>query len=259
MKLYWSYLKILFKSQLMYRMSFILICIGQFFLPFTVFIGFTMLFSKFGNVKGFSYYEMALCYSIAHMAFSLAESIFRGFDSFSGLIREAEFDRLLLRPRNLVLQVLGSQFELSRIGRLVQSILVLVIALNGLQFELTLEKSILLVLMIISGMLTFASIFIASATMCFWTVESTELLNILTDGGRELCQFPLSIYNQSFKWFFTWIVPFGMFNYYPLMMLLDRSPMVLPQMLSPLYSIFFLIPCVMLWYFGVSHYQSSGS
>lgn len=259
MRLYVAYLKMLFKSQLMYRTSFIIICVGQFFVPFTVFIGFTMLFQKFGNIQGYNFYEMALCYSVAHMAFSLAEAFFRGFDSFSGLIREGEFDRLLLRPRNLMLQVLGSQFELSRIGRLAQSILVLMLALGGLNIGFPLWKWLLLSLMILSGFIIFASIFIAAATMCFWTVESTELANILTDGGREMSQFPLNIYSSSFKWFFTWIVPFGMMNYYPLMILLDREAISLWHVISPLYGLLFFIPCTRLWYYGVGHYKSSGS
>lgn len=259
MRLYLAYLNMQLKSQLMYRASFVIICIGQFFVPFTVFIGFSMLFSRFGEVKGYSYYEMALCYSIAHMAFSLAEAFFRGFDSFSGLIREGEFDRLLLRPRNLMLQVLGSQFELSRIGRLLQSILVLVLALNGLHMTFPLWKLLLLLFMIFSGFIIFASIFVAAATMCFWTVESTELANILTDGGRELTQFPLNIYSASFKWFFTWIVPFGMMNYYPLLVLLDRVPPTFWHVVTPLYGLLFFMPCSLLWYYGVGHYKSSGS
>lgn len=259
MRLYLKYLKMLLKAEMVYRTSFILLSIGQFFLPFTVFIGFAMLFKKFGSVKGYSFYEMALCYSVAHFAYALSECFVRGFDSFSSLIREGGFDRLMLRPRNLALQVLGSRFEFSRIGRIAQSIIVFVIAFSGLEVNWYWWKSLLLLLMIMGGCAVFSGIFILVSTMCFWTVQGTELANIFTDGGRELSQFPLNIYQSAFRKFFTFVIPFGMATYYPLLVLLDRLTPKWFYVVSPIYGLLFLVPCMVIWYQGVKHYQSCGS
>lgn len=259
MKLYFNYLAMLFRSQLIYRTSFILLSIGQFFIPFTVFISFTMLFQRFGTIGGYSFFEMALCYSLIHGSFSLAEAFFRGFDSFSNLIREAEFDRLLLRPQNLVVQVLGTQFEFTRIGRLAQSVVVLIIALSGLSIHWALWKVLLMILMVLSGMAIFAGVYFLASTLCFWTVQSTELANIFTDGGREMGQFPLSIYHKNFRQFFTFVVPFGMTNYYPLLLVLDRVAFNWFYVLAPLYAFLFMVLSLGLWYKGVEKYQSTGS
>lgn len=259
MGLYFKYLKMLFKSEMVHRSSFILLSVGQFFVPFSTFIGFYMLFERFGTIKGYTFYEMALCYGIIHCAYATGESLARGFDSFSNLIREAGFDRLLLRPRNLVLQVLGTRFEFSRLGRLIQSFIVLGIAIIGLDLHWYWWKIILLVLMIASGVAIFCGIFILVSTMCFWTVQGTELANIFTDGGRELAQFPLNIYQSAFRLFFTFVIPFGMANYYPLMVLLGRSSPKWYFVMAPIYGILFLVPCVLIWYQGVSRYQSTGS
>lgn len=259
MRLYMQYLKMLLKSEMTYKTSFVMLSIGQFFVPFSVFIGFYMLFERFGTVKGYSFFEMALCYGVIHCSFAASESIVRGFDSFSILIREAGFDRLLLRPRNLVLQVLGSRFEFSRVGRLAQSFVVLGIAITGLEFPWVWWKVLLLAMMILSGMAIFSGIFILVSTMCFWTIQGTELANIFTDGGRELSQFPLDIYKSLFRKFFTFVVPFGMANYYPLMVVLGRKSPEWYFILTPLYGVLFLIPCVLIWYQGVKRYQSTGS
>lgn len=259
MGLYLKYLKMLLKAEMAYRTSFILLSIGQFFVPFTVFIGFTMLFEKFGNIKGYSFYEMALCYSVAHFAFAFSECFIRGFDSFSSLIREGGFDRLMTRPRNLALQVLGSRFEFSRVGRIAQSLIVFVIAFSGLDVTWYWWKSLLLLLMIIGGSAVFAGIFILVSTMCFWTIQGTEIANIFTDGGRELSQFPLNIYQSAFQKFFTFVIPFGMATYYPLLVLLDRLPPKWFYVVSPIYGLLFLVPCMVIWYQGVKHYQSCGS
>jgi len=43
--------------------------------------------------------------------------------------------------------------------------------------------------------------------MSFWTTETLEILNCLTHGGNFAGQYPISIYRESFRRFFTWIVP----------------------------------------------------
>lgn len=260
MKLYLKYLSILFRSQMEYRTSFILLSIGQFFVPFLVFTSIFMFFQRFESLAGWSLYEVALCYSVIHIAFSLSECFARGFDSFSSLIINGDFDRILVRPRTTILQVLGSKFEFTRIGRLAQSLIVLVFSIANLQISWNIYKMTTLLLMIISAVFIFAGIYMLGATLCFWTVEGLEVVNIFTDGGREMAQYPLSIYKEWLRKFFTFIIPFGTVNYLPLMFILDKAEgNSLLYMFTPLLGLVFIIPCVLVWNFGVRHYKSTGS
>lgn len=260
MKLYIKYMFILFKSQMEYRTSFILLSVGQFFVPFLVFVSILLFFQRFPNIGGWSLYEVALCYSIIHIAFSLSECFARGFDSFSSLIVNGDFDRVLVRPRNSVLQVLGSKFEFTRIGRLAQSIIVLIFSLTNLSVVWNEAKIITLVLMILSGVFIFTGIYMLGATLCFWTIEGLEVINIFTDGGREISQYPLSIYKEWVRKFFTFVIPFGTVNYLPLMFILNKvQGNTVMYMLTPLFGLLFIIPCLIIWNFGVRHYKSTGS
>jgi ABC-2 type transport system permease protein len=258
--LYFKYLMIHFKSQMQYRTSFWLLSFGQFFIPFSVFAGLYFLFERFGQIKGWQFYEVAFCFSIIHMAFAISECFARGFDSFSSLVVKGEFDRLLVRPRSTFIQVLGSQFEFTRFGRLIQSMLVLVWALNNLAINWSWVKVLILIFMINSGVLIFTGIYMLAATLCFWTVQGLEVTNIFTDGGREMAQYPLNIYNKWITRFFTYVIPFGCVNYLPLMYLLGKNQgHDLLYMLTPLLGSFFILPCFLVWEFGVRHYRSTGS
>ncbi|RKN86791.1 ABC transporter permease [Paenibacillus ginsengarvi] len=260
MKLYWKYVLILFKSQLQYRTSFWLLTIGQFFIPFSLLAGVYFLFERFGQLKGWSFYEVALIFAVIHMAYSISECFARGFDSFSSLVRTGDFDRLLVRPRSTVIQVLGSKFEFTRFGRLVQSIFVLVLAINGLTIEWSVLKAVTLVLMITSGVFIFTGIFILAATLSFWTIQGMEVANIFTDGGREMAQYPLNIYHKWIFRFFTFVIPFGCVNYFPLLYVLGKTEgSGLTYMLTSLAGVLFLVPCLFVWRFGVRHYRSTGS
>lgn len=260
MKLYFKYIKILFKSQMEYRTSFILLSVGQFFVPFLVFVAMFLLFQRFPNIGGWSLYEVALCYAVIHMGFSLSECFVRGFDSFSSIIVNGNFDRILVRPRTTILQVLGSKFEFTRIGRLSQSIIVLIFSVTNLSVDWDIYKIITLILMVVSGIFIFSGIYMIGATLCFWTIEGLEVINIFTDGGREISQYPLNIYNKWIRKFFTFVIPFGTVNYLPLMFILDKvEGNKFMYMITPLFGILFIIPCILIWHFGVKHYKSTGS
>jgi ABC-2 type transport system permease protein len=260
LKLYFKYLLILFKSQMQYRTSFWLLSFGQFFIPFTVFAGLYFLFERFGQIKGWDFFEVALCFAVIHMAFATSECFARGYDAFSSLVVNGEFDRLLVRPRSTVVQVLGSKFEFTRFGRLLQSVMVLGWALMNLSIEWSVIKAVTLCLMVISGVLIFTGIYILAATMCFWTIQGIEVVNIFTDGGREIAQYPLNIYQKWITKFFTYVIPFGTVNYLPLMYILGRTEgNDILHMLTPLMGSLFILPCLLVWHFGVRHYRSTGS
>lgn len=255
-----KYLVILLKAQMQYKLSFWLLSLGQLLIPFSVFAGLYFLFERFGSIKGCGFFEVSLCFSVIHMAFAVSECCARGFDAFSNMVSTGEFDRLLVRPRNTVVQVMGSKFEFTRIGRLLQSVGVLIWAVLNLSIHWNLLKVIALLLMIVSGVFIFTGIFMLAATLCFWTIQSIEVANIFTDGGREMSQYPLNIYPKWVTRFFTLVIPFGCVNYLPLMYVLGKveGNSVL-YILAPLYGIFFIVPCLLVWRFGVKHYRSTGS
>ena len=249
------------KSQMQYRTSFWLLSLGQFLVPFTVFAGLYFLFERFGQLEGWGFFEVALCFGVVHLAFALSECFARGFDMFSSLVVNGEFDRVLVRPRSTALQVLGSKFEFSRFGRMLQGAAVLVWAVGGLDVEWTVAKAVTLALMVAGGTVVFTGIYILAATMCFWTVQGLEAANVLTDGGREMAKYPLTIYEKWVTRLFTYVIPFGCVSYLPLLYILDRAPGG-PDALyvaMPLAGVLFLAPCLLVWRFGVRRYRSTGS
>ena len=258
MKLYWSYLKMQLKSQLQYRASFFLLILGQFITSFSALLSIWFLLQRFHAIEGFSFSEVLLCFAVVLMAFSLAELFVRGFDQFSSLIRSGDFDRIMVRPRNVMLQVLGSKMEFSRIGRLLQAILVFCYAIPSSGVQWTPDRVLLLILMILSGAAIFGGLFVIYASLCFFTTEGLEFINIFTDGGREFGAYPLSVYGRGVLQFFTFVVPLALAQYYPLLYLTGRSSSWL-HFCAPLLAFLFLIPCLLLWRLGIRHYHSTGS
>ncbi|HZG57244.1 ABC transporter permease [Paenibacillus sp.] len=261
MTLYFKYLSILFKSQMQYRASFWLLTSGQFLVPFTVFAGMYFMFERFGVLREWTFFEAALCFGVIHLSFSLSECFARGFDAFSSLVASGDFDRLLVRPRGTVVQVLGSKFEFTRVGRMLQGGIVLGWAVSQLDVAWTAVKLATVASMVVGGVFIFAGIYILAATLCFWTIQGLEVANIFTDGGREMAQYPLNIYEKWVTTFFTFVIPFGAVSYLPLLSVLDKAEggHELLYMVMPLTGALFVLPCLLVWRLGVRHYRSTGS
>lgn len=258
MKLYAKFFSLHLRSMMQYKSSFFLMTLGQFILAFSAFLSVWFLFDRFHQVDGFTFEQVLLCFSVTLMAFSLCEGFFRGFDTFSSTIQNAEFDRILLRPRNEIFLVLSGKIELSKIGRLLQAFLVFLYALPVSGVEWNVQRVLVLLFMLIGGVCVFCGLFLIYAAICFFTVEGLEFMNIFTDGGKEFGSYPMSIYGDGILRFFTFMVPIACFQYWPLLYLLGKSDS-LWCMLSPLVCIVFLLPCWGFWRFGVRHYQSTGS
>ena len=210
------------------------------------------------HVKDFTYKECLLCFSIVLMAFSLAEIFFRAFDTFPNIIGNGQFDRMLVRPRGLIFQVLASQFELTRLGRLLQAIILFLYVLATGDIVWNRLKIITICFMIISGTVIFASIFILYAGICFFTLDGLEILNIITDGAREYGKYPVSVYGKFVLIFSTAAIPYALFQYYPLLYVIGKSENTLYCGL-PLIGMLFIIPCYIVWRVGVRKYVSTGS
>ncbi len=260
MRLYFKYIIILLKSQLQYKTSFYITVLTQFLMPFAGLAGIYFLFERFGSINGYSMFEVLFCFSVVGCGYAISICFARGFDKFSDMIREATFDRVLVRPRGIILQVLGSNFDLKRIGHFSQAIIVLIIAIKSINISWDILKIITIVNMIIGGSLIFTAVHILQATMSFWTIEGLEIANILTDGMKEYASYPLNIFPKWVETIFTFIIPFGTVNYLPLQFLLGRvnaNPYFV--MIIPLLGVLFILPCLVFWRFGVKHYKSTGS
>lgn len=258
MRLLLRYMSITLKAQLEYKLSFAFTFIGQFLGMFIYFIFINALFDRFGALQDFSRYEVLLAFSTVGLGYGLAEILMRGFDLFSRQIVSGNFDRLLVRPPHLILQVMGTDFYFARLSKVLQGIVMLVICLFNLPLAWTPAKALVLLLMIVASFATFAGVFILAASFCFVTIQGLEVMNILIEGGREAAQYPMSIYAKPFLIFFTLVIPLACANTYPLLYLVDRAPHAW-YALTPLWCCFFVLPCSLVWLHMARKYQSTGS
>lgn len=258
--LFFRLIAISIKSQMQHRASFLMLVLAHFLATFVDIFGIWVLFDRFNMLKGWTLKEVGLIYGIMHVSFAIAESSARGFDTFWQLIKHGDFDRLLLRPRGTLFQIASRDFQMMRLGRFFQGIVILSWSFTQLEFSFLSWSSLTILLSIIGAASLFYGLFILQATFSFWTIETLEVMNITTYGGVETGQYPMSIYTPGFRAFFTFIIPLACVAYYPISILIHHNQQ--PFWLSFLFPfagiLFFIISCKM-WEFGVGHYHSTGN
>ena len=251
------------RAEMQYRSSFLMDSLGTLLSAGVEFLGIWALFSRFGSIRGWTLAEVALFYGLVHVVFAVAEAIGRGFDLFGPLIKEGALDRVLLRPRSTLLQVLGSSLAPKRIGRLLQGAVVLGWALARLDGGPTAGDVALLLWAFAGGVAAYFALLMLSAVLSFWTTETLELFAIVTHGGVETTQYPIPVFHRALRYLFLFVVPIGSVTYFPVVHVLGRpDPLGAPAAvawLAPLAGFIFLLLIAGLWQLGVRHYTSTGS
>ncbi len=258
MNLIKNYLSLHLKISLEYKSSFILTIISQVLAMIVELFTVMTLFYKFKLLDVYNTYELLLGFSTLWLGYSLVEMFGRGFDHFSKIIINGNFDILLIRPRSIFIQVIGTEISYEKIGRVLLSLSIFIFSAIKVIKTITILKIILLVLMIFGTMLIVLSVMLIGASFCFVTIQGLEVINIITNGTRQVGQYPMGIYKKGVRIFFSTVIPIALVNYYPLNYLAGRSNNFI-YLLLPLCSIITFVIGDFIFHLGTKKYASSGS
>lgn len=168
MRLYFKYVAMQLKADLEYKKAFALSLFFKMLSAISALVSIVFLFDKFGSIADYKFEDVLICFVMSFLGFSLAECFFRSFDHFDRILSNGEFDRILVRPRSVILQVLGSEVEFNRIGRAVVAIVTFIILLAINPELLQPTKLITLILMIVGNIVVYAALFILKAGITFF-------------------------------------------------------------------------------------------
>ncbi len=246
-----------------YRASFWVELVGSSIWSFLDLLTVIVLFRVTKSLGGFPFSAVFLMASITSLSFGIADQLVGNIDHMREPIRTGRLDALLVRPLGVLGQLLATDFELRRIGRIVQALVVLGFAVAIAGPDPTWQTCVLLVLTPLSGAVFFASVLVIGGSVAFWWIDSGEFANGFTYGGRDFTTYPITVYGQAFRRLFAFGLGFAFVTYYPTLAILHlRDPLGLPSWvgwLSPLAAAAIAGIAAALWRSGVRHYRSTGS
>jgi ABC-2 type transport system permease protein len=261
-----AYLRLLhaqIRSQAQYRTSFLVEVLGSLLSGLIDTTVVVVMFNVTRRLGGFGFRETFLMAALAGTAFSLADLAVGSIERIRVYVRTGLLDAILVRPLGALTQLLALDFSPKRIGRVLFSAGLLVVATRLAGVRWTPQRVALLVVSPIAGAILFGAVFVASATVAFWWIDSGEFASALTYGGRDFTGYPMTVYNGLFRRVFAYGMGFAFVGYYPVLALLGRpDPLGLPPAAGWAGPAVATIACVaagLVWRHGVRHYRSTGS
>jgi ABC-2 type transport system permease protein len=250
------------RSQLQYRASLALESGGQFLVGFLDFAAIVVLFHNVPALGEWSVAQVALLFGLSGLAFSLTDALTGNLDRLPQLIRDGNFDLVLVRPRGTLFQVATSDFQLRRLARALMALGVLVYALTANNIAWTVPRVLVLLVAVPAGIVVFTGVWVTVICIVFWVIEGTETASTFTYGGQYLAQYPINIFDDWLRRFLAYVVPTAFVVYFPALYVLDKpDPLGLPhflQFLSPLAAVAAALVASVAWRTAVRHYQSAG-
>jgi ABC-2 type transport system permease protein len=251
------------RSQSQYRASFAADVVGSLMFGVIDVASVLVVFRVTPTLGGFGFAEVFLMTALAGCAFAMADLAVGNVERLRQYVRSGLLDALLVRPLSALAQLAAMDVATRRVGRVAFGVIMVAVAAAHAPVPLTPARLALLVVTPVAGAMIFGAVFVATATVAFWWVESGEVANGLTYGGLNFTQYPITIYGTLFRRLFAYAVGFAFVAYYPTLTLLDRAdPLGAPAFLgytSPAVAIAAVTAAGLTWRAGVRHYRSTGS
>lgn len=208
------------RSQLAYRGSFLSDFAGQMILGLTEFIELYAIVHNIQTFGGMTFAQTLLVFGLASVAFAVGDLIMGETDSMSETIRTGRLEVLLVRPIPVLLQLVTSDFQLRRVGRLLFAALALLAALLLADIDWEPAKILLLAVTPVAGAAIFCALFLAAGAMQFWLLDGRQFANAFTYGGRYVASMPGAALFFPVQVFFTFVVPATLVAYAPSLVIL---------------------------------------
>jgi len=253
------------KTRIGYRFDFIVGSVGI-ILSNLINLGLILILTlQFKTLLGWSFWELVFMYNFWLLGHGFYSTFFRNIENLQTLVVSGDFDKVLVKPVNPLVQLIGGQFYFYGAGDWIISITMLVV--SYIQLGLTwgpLEWGFFLV-SIPSAFLIETAISLILSSLSFWLNKTDGLNWLVFQFNYGLTQkYPIDIYFPGFQVILTFIFPFAFMNFFPGVVLLGRmgdkvlfAPWI--HFIGPLVALVFCLGALAVWTKGIKNYKSSGS
>ena len=246
------------KSKMSYRSDFIISTVGMVATNIAGFIAFLIMFGKFPSINGWGYYEILFLYGFSLISITPTQCLLDNNWSLRRYVYDGDFVKYCFRPINLWFYYVSEVFDVKGLGQLVFGFVTLIYAWIKLSLPVTFLLIIETIIALITASLFMMALQNAAAASCFWIQNSFWLLDISLK-MKDYAKYPVTMFNDVFKFIFTFILPVAFMAYYPSLAILRPDDVPLLTWLSPVIGILAFYASYKLWMKGASKYDGSGS
>lgn len=214
-RLYRVLIRQFFKMILQSKVDFFMGLLGFFLTQIFGIVFLFLVFRQIPDLNGWSLNQLIFIYGFAQIP--------RGVDHLFTdniwmiawrYVVNGEFDRYMLRPMNVLFQVISEKLQPDALGELLVGCTLMIYSIaNGVAIVDGVHILFFLV-SVIAGALIYTSIKLFFASLAFWVKISGPFLQVAYEMS-DFAKYPTEIYARAVRFIITWIIPFAFVAYLP--------------------------------------------
>lgn len=262
--LFFAYAKSGIKSRFQYKLDSLVATLAVFIREAAGIIAMYFALLKFDTINNWNINELMFLFSLIFITYGIFIVFFMALRDFSDWIKHGDIDRVMLRPRGILTQlVLCGADWLAALGHGTLGTILFILSANNVGVEWNAQTVIYYIVSIASGVLIQGAVFLFFSAISVYFIETQSLKEIMYWNLRRFAGYPISIYNKFIQTLLIFVVPFAFVNYFPAQFLLRKPDMAAyPQWfmyISPFVGIILYILAYLFWKFSMRFYKSTGN
>lgn len=259
-RLYKVFVAQFFKSLVQSKADFLIGLCGFFFTQITGIAFLYLVFRQIPVLADWSLDQLIFIYGFAQIP--------RGIDHLFTdniwlvawrLVVNGKFDRYMLRPMNLFLQVIFEKLQPDALGELLVGTILLVTSLTKGIVLVDAAHILLFVVSVFAGAIIYTAIKLLFASFAFWMKVSGPVLYTAYQLA-DFAKYPTDIYARGVRFIITWIIPFGFVAYLPASYFLKPEVSALTTIgVECVLAIAFFALAYLVFTLGTRAYESAGN
>ncbi|AQX56054.1 ABC transporter permease [Priestia flexa] len=256
--MFFQYISQYIKTRLQYQADMVVEVVSDLLFQAVNLIFILVVFGHTQFLNGWSREEIIFIYGFFLVPFAVFSSFFNIWDFNERYIVKGEMDRILTRPIHSLFQVILERMELESLFGAITGVAVMIYAGSILDLSFAWYDFFIFILFVLGGALVYAGIFIALASIGFWSDARTSIMPTMYNIGNY-GRYPVDIYNNVIRYVLTWILPFAFVGVYPAAYFLGREEWYGYAFLTPVMGVIFFTLAIVLWNVGVKRYRGAGN
>lgn len=259
-RLYRVFVAQFFKSLVQSKADFLIGLCGFFFTQITGIAFLYLVFEQIPVLADWSLEQLIFIYGFAQIP--------RGIDHLFTdniwlvawrLVVNGKFDRYMLRPMNLFLQVIFEKLQPDALGELLVGTILIVVSIQRGIVLLDTPHVLWFVLSMCAGAIIYTAVKLLFASLAFWIKISGPVLYTAYQMA-DFAKYPTEIYAKGIRLIITWVIPFAFVAYFPATYFLNPGVSALKTVgVECLLAVLFFAVAYTVFTLGTRAYESAGN
>lgn len=219
----WSLVLASIRGEMQYRLNFLIEVLFDLVYQSVGFLFIWIVLGQFETFQGWTLRDVTLLYGVRLSAHGLWSFCFSRMILFDEMVRQGEYDRVLLRPMPAMLQLMFGGFRVAAFGDALGGIVLLGAGIMLADINWTVARVVFLIAAVIGGAMLDGAFQLGPAALTFRFLDSSALRGFLENLATQYGGYPLSLFERKVRYALTFVLPLAFMAWVPATVLLNRT------------------------------------